>query len=110
NRHVTHHPDTREPISGVEIPGWQSLLEMAAKCSDMTGLGYLGVDVVLDRELGPLILELNARPGLSIQVANGEGLRHRIERVDRHVDHLVRHETPAERAAWSREHLAPMNL
>ncbi len=110
NRHVTHHPDTREPISGVDIPGWQSLLEMAAKCSDMTGLGYLGVDVVLDRDLGPLILELNARPGLSIQVANGEGLRHRIDRTDRHVDHLLRDETPAERAAWSREHLAPMNL
>lgn len=110
NRRVTHHPDTREPINGVAIPGWQSLLEMAAKCSDMTGLGYLGVDVVLDRDLGPLILELNARPGLSIQVANGEGLRHRIERIDRHVDHLLRDETAAERAAWSREHLAPMNL
>ncbi|WP_410474868.1 alpha-L-glutamate ligase-like protein [Guyparkeria sp. TX1] len=110
NRHVTHHPDTREPISGVDIPGWQSLLEMAAKCSDMTGLGFLGVDVVLDRDLGPLILELNARPGLSIQIANGEGLRHRIERVDRHVDHLARDETAAERAAWSRENLAPMNL
>ncbi|WP_322521953.1 alpha-L-glutamate ligase-like protein [Guyparkeria halophila] len=110
NRRVTHHPDTREPISGVDIPGWQSLLEMAAKCSDITGLGYLGVDVVLDRDLGPLILELNARPGLSIQVANGEGLRHRIERVDRHVDHLLSDETAAERAAWSREHLAPMNL
>ncbi len=110
NRQVTHHPDTRAPISDVEIPGWQSLLEMAAECSDLTGLGYLGVDVVLDRELGPLILELNARPGLSIQVANGEGLRHRIERVDLHVDHLSRPEPATQRASWAREHLAPMNL
>jgi len=110
NAHVTHHPDTREAIQGVDIPGWQSLLEMAATCSDITGLGYIGVDVVLDRELGPLILELNARPGLSIQVANGEGLRHRIDRIDRHIAHLDGPETAAERAAWSREHLAPMNL
>lgn len=110
NAHVTHHPDTREAIQGVDIPGWQSLLEMAATCSDITGLGYIGVDVVLDHELGPLILELNARPGLSIQVANGEGLRHRIDRIDRHIAHLDDPETAAERAAWSREHLAPMNL
>jgi len=110
NRHVTHHPDTHAPVSGVDIPGWQHLLEMAARCGDITGLGYLGVDVVLDRDLGPLILELNARPGLSIQVANGEGLRHRIERIDRHVAHLDGPETAAERAAWSRENLAPMTL
>ena len=110
NAHVTHHPDTHEPIGNVSIPQWQSLLEMAAKCSDITGLGYIGVDVVLDRDLGPLILELNARPGLSIQVANGEGLRHRIDRIDRHIAHLDGHETAAERAAWSRENLAPMTL
>lgn len=47
NARVTHHPDTQEPISGVDIPEWQSLLEMAATCNDITGLGYLGVDVVL---------------------------------------------------------------
>ena len=110
NACVTHHPDTHEPIRDVSIPQWQSLLEMAAKCSDITGLGYIGVDVVLDRDLGPLILELNARPGLSIQVANGEGLRHRIERIDRHLAYLREHESAAERAAWSRENLAPMNL
>ncbi|HSH83828.1 MAG TPA: alpha-L-glutamate ligase-like protein [Guyparkeria sp.] len=110
NARVTHHPDTQEPISGVDIPEWQSLLEMAATCNDITGLGYLGVDVVLDRELGPLILEFNARPGLSIQVANGEGLRHRINRIDQHIVHLDHRETAAERATWSREHLAPMTL
>ncbi|MDG4867308.1 alpha-L-glutamate ligase-like protein [Guyparkeria sp. 1SP6A2] len=110
NAQVIHHPDTLEPIQGVEIPGWQSLLEMSATCSDITGLGYIGVDVVLDRDRGPLILELNARPGLSIQVANGEGLRHRIQRIDRHLKYLDRPESAAERACWSRENLAPMNL
>ena len=48
----------------------------------MTGLGYLGVDMVIDRERGPLILEMNARPGLNIQIANASGLADRIRRID----------------------------
>jgi glutathione synthase/RimK-type ligase-like ATP-grasp enzyme len=48
----------------------------------MTGLGYLGVDMVIDRERGPLLLELNARPGLQIQVANQAGLRSRLALID----------------------------
>jgi D-alanine-D-alanine ligase-like ATP-grasp enzyme len=45
----------------------------------MTGLGYIGADIVLDRLRGPVLLELNARPGLAIQVANQCGLLHRLE-------------------------------
>ena len=81
NEPVGEHPDTDHGLTGIEIPGWQELLELAARCYDITGLGYLGVDVVLDREHGPLILELNARPGLNIQIANRQGLRGRLERV-----------------------------
>ena len=51
------------------------MLEMAAKAYDVTGLGYLGADIVLDKTKGPLLLELNARPGLAIQVANRIGIR-----------------------------------
>ncbi len=54
---------------------------MAARCYEMTGLGYLGVDIVVDEQMGPLILELNARPGLAIQIANGIGLRHRLQAI-----------------------------
>lgn len=46
------------------------------------GLGYIGVDIVLDRDLGPLVLELNARPGLSIQLANKIGLLPRLQRIE----------------------------
>ena len=81
NEPIGEHPDTDHPLTGIEIPGWQELLELAARCYDITGLGYLGVDVVLDREHGPMILELNARPGLNIQIANRQGLRGRLERV-----------------------------
>ena len=57
------------------------MLELSARCYDLTGLGYLGVDVVLDAHRGPMMLELNARPGLSIQIANGRGLLPRFEQV-----------------------------
>jgi alpha-L-glutamate ligase-like protein len=78
---VTEHPDTGAPIAGLAIPRWEYLLTLAARSFELTGLGYVGVDIVLDRHFGPLILELNARPGLNIQICNRAGLRHRAERA-----------------------------
>lgn len=75
---VTHHPDTGISFNGLKIPHWQQVLELAASCAAMTGLDYLGADIVLDKRGGPMLLELNARPGLAIQVANQIGLRHRL--------------------------------
>jgi predicted ATP-grasp superfamily ATP-dependent carboligase len=66
----------------------------------MTKLGYLGVDIVLDRDKGPLLLELNARPGLSIQIANGAGLVPRLEVVEAHHPSLT---TAVDRVAFARE-------
>jgi len=83
NSPVTEHPDTGATIAGLQIPRWEYLLQFAAKCYDLTGLGYLGVDIVLDRDQGPMLLELNARPGLNIQIANRCGLRPRLELVNR---------------------------
>ena len=74
SRQVDIHPDTGTPISNLQIPYWQQILHLAASCYDLAPLGYLGVDIVLDRELGPMMLELNARPGLAIQIANDQGL------------------------------------
>lgn len=98
NSAVSHHPDTGSPIEGFHVPGWEQILDMSARCYEAVCLGYLGVDIVLDRDLGPLILELNARPGLNIQIANRRGLRHRLDAVDKLGDV---HESPAERALWS---------
>jgi alpha-L-glutamate ligase-like protein len=81
-RKILNHPDTGTPIAGVAIPYWERILTMAAKAFDMTELGYIGADVVLDRDRGPLLLELNARPGLQIQMANGAGLLKRLAAVD----------------------------
>lgn len=69
------------PLGGVQIPNWEEILEIAVKCQESSKLGYVGVDIALDAEKGPMVFELNARPGLGIQVANQAGLRWRLERI-----------------------------
>jgi alpha-L-glutamate ligase-like protein len=86
---VGEHPDTGNPVSGVKIPDWHKLLMIAAQCNTLTGLGYIGVDLVLDKNKGPLILEINARPGLNIQIANQAGLLPRLQLVERHPQDLL---------------------
>ncbi len=76
------HPDTGASFEELQIPGWEHVLYLAAQCVDMTGMDYIGADIVLDRQRGATLLELNARPGLSIQVANQAGLRHRLMIAD----------------------------
>lgn len=76
---VTEHVDSHYPLEHFRVPHWDEVLSLAAQASEIAGLGYLGVDVVVDARHGPLLLELNARPGLAIQVANGEGLVPRLE-------------------------------
>jgi alpha-L-glutamate ligase-like protein len=79
---VSKHPDTGNPVSGVQVPYWEKMLWIAARSFDMTGLGYIGVDLVIDRDRGPLLLEFNARPGLAIQLANRKGLKERLDKID----------------------------
>ena len=86
---LSFHPDTALPLNGVQLPCWQEMLTLAAHCADAVALGYLGVDLTLDSTGTPLVLELNARPGLSIQVANRRGLRPLIEAVERRAPHTL---------------------
>lgn len=76
---VTHHPDHQRPLIGIHLPDWDRMLDIAVTCQEMTGLGYLGVDLMVDATTGPLMIEVNARPGLAIQLANGTGLLRRLE-------------------------------
>ncbi|MFT5807357.1 MAG: alpha-L-glutamate ligase-like protein [Moritella dasanensis] len=79
---VTHHPDTQKELALLKVPHWEEVIRLAAQCYDISGLGYLGADVVLDRDHGPMLLELNARPGLAIQIANGMGLLPRLQQIE----------------------------
>lgn len=101
---VQEHPETGALIAGLRIPHWDFILQSSARGYEVTGLGYLGVDMVIDSQLGPLMLEMNARPGLNIQIANRAGLRPRLERIDQIYDasaspeeraRIARHEFPA---------------
>lgn len=103
---ISNHPDTQQQLSALTVPAWQELLELACGCYDMTGLGYLGVDLVLDRDLGPLLLELNARPGLSIQIANKAGLLPRLRAVEQ-LKKIERYSN-LERVNFAREHFAAL--
>ncbi len=82
NDTIDFHPDTLAPIVDITVPYWDKILEIAASCYELTDLGYLGVDIVLDKDHGPLMLELNARPGLNIQIANREGGLHRYKQIE----------------------------
>lgn len=99
---VKEHPDTEHTIVGLNIPRWQDLLEMASRCYELSELGYIGVDFVLDKNHGPMILELNARPGLAIQIANGNGLEHRLRRIEALKAAGQLSTDPAERVAFAR--------
>lgn len=75
-------PHNRLRVSGLQIPYWNDILLLACKASFACGLNYVGVDIAIDREDGPLILEVNARPGLDIQFANMAPLKSRLRRVE----------------------------
>jgi alpha-L-glutamate ligase-like protein len=82
NRVVKVHPDTGKSVVGARVPFWSEVLEMSRRVAAAVGLGYLGVDLVVDADQGPMLLEANARPGLAIQIANGRGLLPRLAEID----------------------------
>lgn len=81
NQICDFHPDTGNRVANVTIPHWNKILHLAVTCADTVKLDYLGVDIVIDQDLGPLMLELNARPGLGVQLANRSGLLDKLETV-----------------------------
>lgn len=80
---ITIQPDTGADLMKIEVPYWREHLLIGALAYEMTGLGYLGADIVLDARHGPMMLELNARPGLAIQIANGIGLKNCLKEIDK---------------------------
>lgn len=91
---IKYKPDTKRKLHGIKIPNWTKILDISSKAQEISGLGFLGVDVILHPTKGPMILELNSQPGLSIQMANGSGLKRRLMKVEdlkvRDVEHGVK--------------------
>lgn len=76
------HPDSGSQISGVKIPFWDEILELSLQAAKNFPLKYLGVDIVIDAVKGPLIMEVNVRPGLGIQMVNRQGLIPILKSID----------------------------
>lgn len=81
NRIIEYIPGTRLLLSGIKLPYWNDVLKLAVRAQEISGLGFLGADIAIDKINGPTIIELNARPGLSIQVANLSGLKERLKKA-----------------------------
>lgn len=79
---ITHFPGTKKKVSEIKIPQWNKVLEVAVKSALAAGYKYMGADIFIHPEKGPMIVELNGYPGLSIQICNKAGLKRRIERVE----------------------------
>lgn len=73
--------DGKKKLNGIKIPVWKKTLETAVQSAQVAGLMFCGIDLFISEKYGPLVVELNANPGLSIQLANDAGLRRRLERV-----------------------------
>ncbi|MGA1824240.1 MAG: alpha-L-glutamate ligase-like protein [bacterium] len=78
SKSINTHPDTNAPLEGIVMPFWRDMLTIASKLSHAIGLAYIGVDLMLDVKRGPLVIEVNGRPGLAIQIANRSGLKHAL--------------------------------
>ena len=100
NRSLGRNPENGRTLLGRVIPHFGRALGIAVAATDETGLEYVGADIVVDERKGPVVLELNARPGLAIQVANRAGLLPRLEAIDRGLSPDA---TRAERVLLGRE-------
>jgi len=76
---ITHHPDSGVELAGQQIPFWQKICDIALRAQVAIPLGYIGVDVCIDKKSGPLVLEVNGRPGLEIQNVQQKGFSNELK-------------------------------
>lgn len=79
---IKYLPGSKRKLNGIKIPFWNHLLQTAVEAADAANLAFSGIDIFVHEEKGPMVVELNANPGLSIQNANRAGLRRRLNRVE----------------------------
>ena len=78
-KYYDFHPDSLVEIKGKVLPYWNELVQLSIATSEVFPLDYLGIDIILDRQKGPLVMEINLKPGLGIQLANKKGLKSLLE-------------------------------
>lgn len=78
---IFYLPKSKRKLNGIKIPFWNRILTTAIRTAQASGLYFSAIDLFVDEVKGPMVVEINANPGLSIQLANRAGLRKRLERV-----------------------------
>jgi len=63
------------------VPNFIRVLQIAVKCSQLSKLKLAGCDVAFNEKNEPCLIEINARPGLKIQLANKDSLKERINKI-----------------------------
>lgn len=81
-KNIQTFPGSKRKIRGIMIPEWRKVLETAVKAANAAGYEFMGADLFIHPQKGPMIVELNGFPGLSIQLANNSGLKKRLERIE----------------------------
>jgi alpha-L-glutamate ligase-like protein len=102
NKWFDEHPDTGVDLESFNIPNWPAVLSTAVKAAAVSRLGYTGVDIVIDEEHGPMVLEINARPGLGIQNSTFNGLLERTSFIEALPDRFEL-KSPEEKIALARQ-------
>ncbi len=79
---IKYVPDTKIKLNGIKVPHWDEILHLSIEAQIASKLGFAGIDIILDENKGPVVIEINARPGLSIQNANRAPLLRRLKRIE----------------------------
>jgi len=82
NKIINELPNELGEIHKLKIPFWDDILFISSKIQLITNLGYLAADIAIDKHTGPVLIEINARAGLGVQIANLAPLRKRLERIE----------------------------
>jgi alpha-L-glutamate ligase-like protein len=79
---VSRHPDSKVLFDGMKLPDWEKTLSISIATANVFPLNYLGIDIVYDEKFGPMVIEINSRPGMQIQNVNAIGLKNVLEKLD----------------------------
>jgi alpha-L-glutamate ligase-like protein len=79
---VSRHPDSKVLFEGMRLPDWEKTVAISIATAKVFPLNYLGIDIVYDETFGPMVIEINSRPGMQIQNVNAIGLKKLIDNIE----------------------------
>ena len=78
-KYIEKHPDSGVRLAGMKVPKLNQMIDYSIRVCEHIPLQYIGFDFTIDQIQGPVLLEMNVRPGLEIQKVNKCGLLEVLE-------------------------------